>query len=473
MAVSNSHSMPTVVLEALKQMGYQPDVAMAEAIEEWWAWYTADADWYDHEEQIDGATVKVRRLTLHPARHVCEEWAESILDDDGTKIGADDEQVAKLLDEWVNDTQFVPTAQKCLGRAFGVGTGALALWFDVRQGDDGATMTTAIRARRYDARMIVPLSWDDDGITDCAFVTSAYVDGTEVTQMQVHELSDETGTYHVLTRMFDTKDGHEVRSDSIIEDFDTRSMRPTFAILRPAIDNVRAEGTYMGQSVFADAIDTIKGVDDSYDSLIREIDATKAKVFMSDELFDMQRRSDGSYHPIPMSPENTVIRRVSDAGISHMYEVYSPAIRSAQLIESLNATLSMMGSLTGFGPDYFRFDEHSGIRTATEVSSDNSRFMRTIRKHENALRPQLEGMLAALLSCQRELNGWPVPEECGVTIDFDDSIVQDTPAEKAQMQAEIAQGIVPAWKYLVRFYAMSEEEAKATAAGPQVLDLGA
>ena len=194
---------------------------------------------------------------------------------------------------------------------------------------------------------------------------------------------------------------------------------------------------------------------------------------MSDERFDMQTDPTGRMRPVPMSPENTVIRKVSDAGISHMYEVYSPAIRSAQLIESLNAALSQMGSLTGFGPDYFRFDKSGGLRTATEVASDNSVLMRNIRKHENELRPQLEGLLSALLSCQRELNGWPVPDECDVTVDFDDSIIQDTASEKTQMQAEVAQGIVPAWKYLVRFYGMGEEEAKATAAGPEVLDVGA
>ena len=470
MATTNEQGMPSCVLDAIKQMGYQPDVTMNETIENWWEWYTADESWYDSTEDVDGRMFKVRRHTLHPARRVCEEWASIILDDDGTKLGTDDERTSKLLDDWAGETRFVSIAQRCLGRAFGVGTGALALWFDM-QGDE----TVDIRARSYDARMILPLSWDDNGVTECAFVTRAYIDGTEVNQLQVHELSDETGTYHVITRMFDADKGREVKSDNVIDDFDTHSDRPTFAILRPAIDNVYAEGTYMGQALIADAIDAIKGVDSAYDSLLREIDATKAKIFMSDELFDMQVDKNGKMRPIPMSPENTVIRRVSDAGISHMYEVYSPTIRSAQLIETLNAALSQMGSLTGFGPDYFRFDKSGGLRTATEVASDNSILMRNIRKHENELRPQLEGLLTALLTCQAQLNPstWHVPEGCGTHVDFDDSIIQDTASEKAQMQAEVAAGIVPTWMYLMRFYAMDEDEAKATSAGPQILDMGA
>ena len=471
MATTNEQGMPSCVLNALKGMGFTPDTTMQPFVSEWWSWFTATNEWYDHSEDIDGHRFSVHRLTLHPARRVCEEWSSIILDDDGTKLGTDDEAVTDLLEQWAAETCFVSIAQRCLGRAFGVGTGALALWFDVQA--DG---TCDIRARSYDARMILPLSWDDDKVSECAFVTRAYVDGKEVTQVQAHVLDEMSGTYHVVTRMFEAGGDKEVRSDAIIPDFDTGSDRPTFAILRPAIDNVRAEGTYFGQALIADAVDAIKGVDSAYDSLLREIDATKVKIFMSDELFDMQTDpSTGKMRPVPMSPENTVIRKVSDAGISHMYEVYSPAIRSAQIIDALNAALSQMGSLTGFGPDYFRFDKSGGLRTATEVASDNSVLMRNIRKHENELRPQLESILSALLACQAQLNPstWHVPEGCSTHVDFDDSIIQDTASEKAQMQAEVAAGIVPAWMYLMRFYAMDEDEAKATSAGPQVLDLGA
>lgn len=55
------------------------------------------------------------------------------------------------------------------------------------------------------------------------------------------------------------------------------------------------------------------------------------------------------------------------------------------------------GDLTGFGIGYFDFDEsHRYVRTATEVSSDNSAFMRNIRRHENALRSPISESVSAL-----------------------------------------------------------------------------
>ena len=45
-------------------------------------------------------------------------------------------------------------------------------------------------------------------------------------------------------------------------------------------------------------------------------------------------------------------------------------------------------------------------------------------------------------------------------------------AEKTQMLAEIAAGVIPKWMYLVRFYGMSDEEAQAAMPEQTVLDVG-
>ena len=63
-----------------------------------------------------------------------------------------------------------------------------------------------------------------------------------------------------------------------------------------------------------------------------------------------------------------------------------------------------------------------------------------------------------------------MPEGAEVRVDFDDSIIQDTASEKAQMLAEVSAGIVPKWMYLVRFYAMDEDEARAIAPVPEPMD---
>ena len=109
----------------------------------------------------------------------------------------------------------------------------------------------------------------------------------------------------------------------------------------------------------------------------------------------------------------------------------------------------MFGDLCGPGIGYFDIDESGRLKTATEVSSDNSALMRNIRRHEHAL-----------LAVARHL-GESLPEEGEVRVGFDDSIITDAAAEKKQDMAEVAAGVMQPWECRVRWYGEDEETARA------------
>lgn len=107
------------------------------------------------------------------------------------------------------------------------------------------------------------------------------------------------------------------------------------------------------------------------------------------------------------------------------------------------------------------------------MSADNSALMRNIRNHENALGRELGRLLGSLVECARIHCGADVEEGAEpVEVVWDDSIITDTQAEKQQMLAEIAAGVVPKWMYLARFYGKSEEEAQALMPAQTVVDVG-
>ena len=103
------------------------------------------------------------------------------------------------------------------------------------------------------------------------------------------------------------------------------------------------------------------------------------------------------------------------------------------------------------------------MKTATEVSSDNSQLMRNIARHEHALERSIAGICHALMSVYRSL-GEPIPDEGSVRVDFDDSIVTDTAAEKRLAMDEVGVTMHP-WEYRARFYGESEDVAKERAQG--------
>ena len=59
-----------------------------------------------------------------------------------------------------------------------------------------------------------------------------------------------------------------------------------------------------------------------------------------------------------------------------------------------------------------------------------------------------------------EMGGFSV-DPTKITINFDDSIIEDTGAEKEKFLQEIRDGIRDKWEYRARFFGETEEEAKA------------
>lgn len=457
MAARDDFSIPAYAIDWLRGLGYEPYTAMQGDIADWWGWFTARAGWYDQTgwDSANRRKVRYRKYTLRPARRVCREWA-SLMFDDGTRLVADKEEAAAWLRTWAASTGFVSAARECTERAFALGTGALALWFDVPA---DASVPVSMRARRYDARMVLPLSWDDDGCTECAFVTRAHVKGRPCTQVSAHVVG--SGGYEIRTALFDAS-GREVAADGVLDRFETMQPSPTFCLISPAIDNVVADCSPMGQSVFEDARDAVKAVDDAFDALVREVLVSKPRVFMDDMLIHPVG-ADGKKVAVPSAPEETVIHSVMSASGGDLIKTFQPEIRADQLRRMLDTALAELGDLTGFGQQYFTLERSGGPKTATEVSADSSALMRNLRKHEAAAGAGVSRLLGAAMACARTVCGQKVEEGAAAAVAWDDSIVEDTASEKTQMQAEIAAGICAPWEYRQRFYGETEQNARSRA----------
>ena len=463
---TDEFSVPAHVTKKLKELGYSIDTSMDSHIQAWYDWYSGKADWYkDGYTDMQGRRRQRERLTIRPAKRAAAEWASLLVTDD-TQVSVEGAAANEWLQGWLERANFWPTGQMVVEKAFALGTAAWALWFDVK--DEGAE----VKVRRYDARMVRPLSWDEEGVTECAFVTRATVRGKRADQLQVHAWDAETESYHIRTYLFVDSREQSAEAAGVLEDFDTEQACPTFGIIKPALENTYVDLSPYGQSVFADAVDAVKAVDLAYDSLFQEVELTAAKVFVDEALVDV-RSQDGKVIPAP-KVEGRLFRRLAGQDVTRdLIDIYSPNIRTEPLRQAFDVALSELGELCGFGQQYFALDKSGGMKTATEVTADNSALMRNVRKHENVLRGAIQRVVTSLLNCARIHCGAPIEEDFGaVSVQFDDSVITDTQTEKNTMMAEIAAGLLPKWRYAVEFYGMSEDEAKAAIPAEQVLDVG-
>ena len=483
--LDDEYWVPEHVRAWLRSLGFSlPLEDMEPHIRAWDRWMRALGDFYDYRDTDGvGRVYEVHRRSIHPAMRVCREWG-SLLLNDRTQVACEEQACTDWLSAWMARTGFLASAQECVVRAFGLGTGAWALWVDAGSRE--------VRVRRYDARMVVPLTWDEEGVSECAFVTRAFWRGRAIEQAQLHlkgacgaffspgetsESGSHAGsssrlgtsplesdlreeTYRIVTACFD-RDGNRVEPEGVCPVYGTGSTWPTFSIVRPAIDNTRVDMSPYGQSVFADAVDAIQAVDLCYDAMMSEIDNGKMRVFLSGVMFDVERDGKGGRVSIPFGRQDcTVFRKVMST--EDTIHEFAPALRTEDQARAFRVALQTLGDLCGFGLDYFDLDKTGYLRTATEVSADNSALMRNIRRHEHALEGALAGICRALMAAERHL-GADLPDEGQVRVAFDDSIISDTAAEKRQDMDEVAAGLMQPWEYRVKWYGEDEATARRNA----------
>lgn len=206
-------------------------------------------------------------------------------------------------------------------------------------------------------------------------------------------------TCRIVTVCFDHA-GNELAPVGVAPVFDTGCHFPTFGTVKPAVMNTRVDMSPYGQSVFADAVDAVQAVDLTFDALVNEVDVSKMRVFLSDVLFDRKKTGDKAISISFGKQDCTVFRKVMSS--EDMIQEFAPALCTASQSEAFRIALQMLGNLCGFELGYFDFDESRGyVRTATEVSSDNSALMRNIRRHENVLEGAITGIARAVTGVSR------------------------------------------------------------------------
>ena len=284
-------------------------------------------------------------------------------------------------------------------------------------------------------------------------------------RVQVHEPDPATGgTYHLRTWLFEP-DRHDepVALDAVIADLDTCSTLPTYCMVRPAIANACEDATPCGVSVFADAVDAIRLLDETFDGAYWRTRLCQPRMVVDEAGLAVDRQTGR------VKLRETIDQRLfkgvkGGVGQQLPVTVFAPDMQAADMELALNNALSAFSAKCGLGPNYWSFTRQGVNKTAREVVSDNSQLMRNCRRHERAVGEQLQRLVAGTFCAEAALRTGAMPAPPAVEVAWDDSVVEDTEAERAMMKDDIARGLCPAHLYPMRFYGMDEAEARALVA---------
>ena len=181
----------------------------------------------------------------------------------------------------------------------------------------------------------------------------------------------------------------------------------------------------LGISVYANAIDTLHALDIAFDSFVREFILGRKRIIVP-----------SSCIRTVVDPETGAVRRYFDTD-DEVYQALkcdddkdlkindnTVELRVDEHVKAINALLNILCFQVGLSAGSLSFDRAAGMKTATEVISQDIKTSTLIKNQKNLLVETIQAVCTAVLKLAFAL-GELHEHDFGITVKFADSIVID------------------------------------------------
>ena len=467
--------MSNAAIIKLNELGYTtiPD-SFYSKVYEWKSWYQGDVKgFHNYTVQNGKRQVKCRRYSLGMGKKLCEDWA-NLLMNEKVQITLEGQKEQDFIDLVLTENNFTVKANEMQELKSALGTVAYVprvIGQEISEsGDIVPGNASGIVLDYVTIENIYPLSWQNGYISECAFSSEVTRGGKDYLYLQIHRRED-NGNYVIENRIY-RYDNEQLADEQLVnvKGFEnippvvhTGSDKRQFVIDRPNIANNVNYLLPTGIAIYANAIDVLQGVDIAYDSYVNEFKLGKKRIMVKPsaaQYLDGTPAFDPDDVVFYVMPEDT-----EDGAVVTPIDM---TLRTAEHNTGIQDQLNILSSKCGFGETYYRFDGGS-VATATQVISENSTMFRTIKKMEIVLEQALVELCRILLRMGNTAMNAGLNEDVEISIDFDDSIIEDKQSEFSRDMQMLSAGIMNDWEFRAKY--MNEDEATAKAALPKMQDM--
>lgn len=444
---------------------------------DWWRGYYKPFHSYQ-ELGVDNAPKQRELFRMNMAKRICEDWA-AILLNEKTQLNIDDKASSDFI-QGAEDAQgvggvlgannFWAEGNELIEKAFGYGTGAFVLRAEnARVNNRGEIVADAeckVGIEYIDAMSVIPLSVEKSKVTEAAFVSELTKLGKEYIYLETHT-KDERGNYVITNRYFRVDDGSlklEPLPEGVAESVNTGSNIPWFVLIYPNTTNNIECQNGLGMSVFANAIDNLKGVDLAFNNFLRDFKLGGKKVFVNKKM--NFTATDGTV----VTPDDVAQSLFSmigddvDFDAKQLIQEYNPELRVTENKEGVQSQLDYLSFKCGLGTHRYQF-EGGVVKTATEYMGERQELVQHASRNMIVIEAALIDLCRAILYIGKTFCKAPVNPDAVITVQFEDGFVISE-EDKANKDLTLVQsGILGAWEYRVRHFGETEEEAKAAIDG--------
>lgn len=426
-------------------------------LNQWISWYQGKNKFHRYFVYNGVEEVEKEKKTLGMAKRVCEDWA-SLLVNEKLKININDND-QETLDTFLSDINFNEQLSDLVEKAFALSMGAIVLTVNniVVQGEKvGVNKNADVDVSFLSATNVYPITIKNREVVECAFA----IQETNKTIVVVHHIVN--GKY-VISTVEMTERSTE------ISDFYTNSDIPFFQVIYPNVANNANIFVEQPISIFANAIDSFKCVDNKYDGLDNEFILGRKKIFLATKMqnFEIDLENGGGKVKRTFQPNESVFYQLpdgeaSDAGdLTKLIHSVSDDLRVESFQQGIQIDLNQISKSCGFGSNFYTF-ERTGVVTATQVISENSEAYRNRGKHLFVLERAIKKLTQAICYCMSTFIGNGVREHSldEIQVLFDDSIIEDKGTLKERDKDLVSSGLLSVAEYRMKWFGEDEDTAK-------------
>lgn len=413
---------------------------------------------YNAWHLVDSPTIADSKATrqlykMGMAKAVCAElaglvWSEGADIHISTK--GDDDTLERFVKGVLDKNAFTEKMQELVEQCAALGGAVFKEFVTVKRDEEGNPIpgTEKIDIDYCMADQFVPTAWDNAVVKEGVFVSREAKDGWYYTRLEWHKWNGDT--YIITNDLYKAeipKEGQQSQDilgywyplntiyPYILPVTDINGLsKSLFSYFRTPIANNVDDNSPLGVSVYGNAMDTLHALDICYDSLVREFRLGKKRIIIPAS----------ALRTIP-DPDSGEIRRYFDAN-DEAYEAFSMddpdklkiqdnslELRVEEHVAALNALLSVLCLQVGFSASTFSFDMKTGLKTATEVISENSKTYKTIRTFQSQLIPAIKRLCVNIIELGAlygmEFEGRSVAELAkgyDISVTMEDAVLEDS-----------------------------------------------
>lgn len=418
-------------------------------------------EWHDLRYRGTKVTIERTQKTLNMPKVLAKKLARLVMNE-GVNISlakdSGKEAQWELVQDVFNSNKFIREMQRYLEYMFAMGGVAIEIY---RDGDE-----PKIAYATADA--FFPIENDTEQIDEAVIANHFKKGDYHYTLLKWHEWQSD-GSYTITNELYESKTG-DVLGDKValsklypdlepVTTFHDRE-NPLFIYIKPNEANNKNITSPLGISVFENAYDTMQMLDVMYDFWYNEFRLGKRRVAVPEYLVKTSHDANGRPYVYFDDSEELFVAMNSGEMEDMQVKDLTVDLRVDDVVHSIQSLLDILSMQVGLSAGTFTFTSE-GMKTATQVVSENSETYQTRASHISVIEDALRDLIVAVyevVTMDEDDEGDPL-ERMDISIDFNDGIFNDSKSLYDFWSQGYKDNLVPQKETIKRIYKLSDEEA--------------